>query len=298
MDKLLELSVRLVDHVAVQLTGQTACEIAVPLLDPIWPYKALSYVVGNAGWRKNGHETAESMFVLQVFALLVLAIYKRHYGSEATDYHIMHVHHKAKIIEHAEQTWWSRSCEADREAVVFISPTTARELQEERQAGRRRARKPEKPPFYLYIGGGCFGQPSFITTFVIRTKDLGLAAALTAAVRMLGAQESARVPVEVTEDLITGGHAGGTQGADGKDEEPVGECAFPQHPGALRGDGQARSATGAPYLPHQAGAPGAAGAAAQPAHRLGGARRARLEPAGGGGEARGPERSNHPCGRA
>ena len=203
-EELEELCFRLVNHVAVQLTGQTACQIVVPLLNPIWPYYTLSYVVGNAGWCKEGQETTESMFPLQVFALLVLAIYKRHYGLGAVDYHIMHVHHKTKAIEHEEQTYFSRSCNAEREAVVFIDPTTARELQEERQAGRRRARKPQKPAFYLYIGGGCFGEPSCITSFVIRTKDLGLAAAVTAGVRKLGDLDRDGLPVQVTEDLIMG----------------------------------------------------------------------------------------------
>ena len=148
--------------------------------------------------------SSRSLGVLQVLGLLVLAIYKRHYGSEAVDYHIMHAHHKAQIIQHAGQTWFSRSCNSEREAVVFVDPTMAGELQEERNAGHSRARKPPKPPFYLYVGGGCFGQPHFITTLVIRTKDLGLAAAVTAAVRMLGNQPRAALPVEVTEELIMG----------------------------------------------------------------------------------------------
>ena len=198
-----ELSFRLLDHVAVELTGQTACQIAVPLLDRIWPYDANLDADGNAGRPASILSgSCRALAMLQVLGLLVLAIYKRHYGSEAMDYHIMHVHHKAQIIQPAGQTWLSRSCNAEREAVVFIDPTTAGELQEERNAGHRRARKPQNPPFYLYIGGGCYGQPFFITTLVIRTKDLGLAAAVTAAVRMLGAPERAGLPVQVTEDLI------------------------------------------------------------------------------------------------
>ena len=68
------------------------------------------------------------------------------------------------------------------------------------------ARKPEKPAFYLYIGGGCFGQPKFITTFVIRTNDPGLTAAVTAGVRMLGELDG--IGVKVTEDLIVGDPGG------------------------------------------------------------------------------------------
>ena len=203
-DELQELRYRLVDFVAVELTGRTACQIAVPLLDPIWSLRRALVRCRQRRLALPGVELMPSTWPLQVFALLVLAIYKRHYESEAVDYHIMHVHHKAQTIEHAGQTWWSRSCDAEREAVVFIDPTTAGQLQADRNAGLRRARKPERAPFYLYVGGGCFGQPNFITTFVIRTKDLGLAAAVTAAVRMLGNLENAALPVQVTEDLIMG----------------------------------------------------------------------------------------------
>ena len=38
LDMLIELSWRLVDHVAIQVQGRTACMISVPMLDPLLGY--------------------------------------------------------------------------------------------------------------------------------------------------------------------------------------------------------------------------------------------------------------------
>ena len=54
---------------------------------------------------------------------------------------------------------------------MLVDEDTAQRMVEDGREGRQRAREPEKPALYLYIGGGARGQPDCIKTFVIRTKD-------------------------------------------------------------------------------------------------------------------------------
>ena len=47
-DMLIELEWRLVDHVAIQVQGRTACMISVPMLDPLPGYASPEYTIGSA----------------------------------------------------------------------------------------------------------------------------------------------------------------------------------------------------------------------------------------------------------
>ena len=69
-----ELRWRLVDWVAVNVTGKMACQIAIPLLNPCWPHK----------------EIGDAKFQLRALAVLIFAVYRQqHYGDQARSYRLM-----------------------------------------------------------------------------------------------------------------------------------------------------------------------------------------------------------------
>ena len=166
-----ELRWRLVDWVAVSVTGKAACQVAIPLLSPCWPYK----------------ELGDAKLQLRALAVLIFAVYRQHYGDQARAYRLMSVHHKSQVLEEEGHTWWSRSCNSDREALVLVGEADHALMTQAQQAGHRRPPKPKQPVLYLYVGGGAFGQPDCIWTFVIRTKDPDITAAVVTAARLLGA---------------------------------------------------------------------------------------------------------------
>ena len=195
---LIELSWRLVDHVAVQIQGKTACQIAIPLLDPLPGYRSPNYAT-NALPAAPG---APSM--LTSFVLCVWAVYEAQRSPDAKKLAIMSVHHKASVEESGGDegvTWWSRACSTDREAVILLDAIDM-ELMLQDSENYRRPPKPRCPPLYCYIGCGVDRQPDCITGMVVRTKDPALTAAVATACRILGLNFPGNVPCEVVAELI------------------------------------------------------------------------------------------------
>ena len=62
----------------------------------------------------------------------------------------MSVHHKASVEESAGEegvTWWSRACDADREAIILLDSGEADGLLKDAEVYTR-PRKPKVPPLY------------------------------------------------------------------------------------------------------------------------------------------------------
>jgi hypothetical protein len=65
------------------------------------------------------------------FVLCVWAVYEAHRGPDAPELAITRVHHKASVEESGGDegvTWWSRACNIDREAIIFLDNTDAEVL--------------------------------------------------------------------------------------------------------------------------------------------------------------------------
>ena len=170
------------DHVVVQLHGRTACQIAVPLLDPLSGYTSPTY--GTSGQAASGAPSLLAGFVMCVWAL-----YEAHRDADngPPALALMSVHHKATAHEGGGGlTWLSRACATDREAIILLDVKDAAELLVKRDPRAQRPPKPQKPHLYCYIGGGVDRQPQCITSFVVRTKVPALTAAVVTVCRILG----------------------------------------------------------------------------------------------------------------
>ena len=140
---LVELGWRLVDHVALQVQGKTAVQLSVPLLDPLPGYDSPDYSA-TAASALPGKPS-----LLTAFVLCVWAVYQCQRAPESKTHAIMSVHHSASVTEDGGSdegiTWWSRACNADREAVILIDSGNAELLLQD--AGHyRRPPKPRAPP--------------------------------------------------------------------------------------------------------------------------------------------------------
>ena len=99
----------------------------------------------------------------------------------------MSIHHKAAVATEAGFTWFSRACSYDREAVALIDKDAAFDLVSldlSHPSGPPPG-KPERNLLYAYIGGGVARQPEEITGLVIRTRHIGLIAAVITAAKLL-----------------------------------------------------------------------------------------------------------------
>jgi hypothetical protein len=118
----------------------------------------------------------------------------------------MSVHHKASITEEGGSdegvTWWSRACNADREAVILIDSADAELLLQDAEHYRRPPKPRAPPPLYCYIGMGIDRQPNCLTGMVVRTKNHEMTAAVATACRILSFNFPGKVPVEITADRI------------------------------------------------------------------------------------------------
>ncbi len=117
--------------------------------------------------------------------LLVYALFRDAYGGTVEPgMAIMSVHHKASIAKEGGFTWFNRACSCDREAVALIEADVAEDLVA-RDLSQRHGPplgKPRRSLAYVYFGGGVSRQPTEITTIVIRTRHVGLTAAVIAAI--------------------------------------------------------------------------------------------------------------------
>ena len=133
-------------------------------------------------------DEAEPDNMLRALVLLVHALFREGYGeTEEPGMAIMSIHHKATIATEVGFTWFSRACSCEREAVVLIDKDTASDLIS-RALSRPSGPPPGKPKrnlLYAYIGGGVARQPEEITGLVVRTRHVGLAAAVITAAKLL-----------------------------------------------------------------------------------------------------------------
>ena len=87
--------------------------------------------------------------LLTAFVLCVWAVYQRQRTPGSKSYAIMSVHHEASVTEDGGSdegiTWWSRACNADREAVILIDSADAELLLQDAEHYRRPP-KPRAPP--------------------------------------------------------------------------------------------------------------------------------------------------------
>jgi len=98
------------------------------------------------------------------------------------DMRLFIVAHKAVTTVGGGMEWWTRSCSCDRLAVVLVHAQEAEQLALEASvSGMPRPQKPKSPILYAYWGGGVPNQPETVTSMVVRTRDVGIWAALFAA---------------------------------------------------------------------------------------------------------------------
>jgi hypothetical protein len=207
---LVELAWRLVDHVAVQVQGKTACLTSVPMLDPLPGYVSPDYATRSSYTSEAASSATAKKAALGApscltgFVLCVWAVYEAQRTQEGRRFSIMSVHHKASVEESAGEegvTWWSRACNADREAIILLDSKEADGLLQDAEVYTRPP-KPKAPPLYCYIGCGVDRQPECITGMVVRTNDPALTAAVATACRILSLNFSDDMAVEVTSERI------------------------------------------------------------------------------------------------
>ena len=101
-------------------------------------------------------------------------------------------------------TWFSRACLCDREAVALIEADVAADL-----TARALSHglgpplgKPRRSLAYAYLGGSVSRQPTEVTTIVIRTRHVGLAAAVITASKLLSKSWAGKGHVEFNDDMV------------------------------------------------------------------------------------------------
>ena len=120
--------------------------------------------------------------------LLVYALFREAYGGTVEPgMAIMSVHHKASIAKEGGFTWFSRACSCDREAVTLIEADIAADLVAralDHGLGPPLG-KPQRCLAYGYYGGGLIRQPAEIASIVVRTRHVGMTAAVVTAIRLV-----------------------------------------------------------------------------------------------------------------
>ena len=130
------------------------------------------------GYVSPNYSTASALpgkpSLVTAFVLCVWAVYQRQRTPESKSYAIMSVHHKASITEDGGSdegiTWWSRACNADREAVILIDSADAELLLQDAEHYRRPP-KPRAPPLVRYFWMGIYWTPNLLTGLVVRTTE-------------------------------------------------------------------------------------------------------------------------------
>jgi len=137
--------------------------------------------------------------------LLVHALFREAYGdTEEPGMAITSVHHKASIAKEGGFTWFSRACSCDREAATLIEADVAADL-----VARALSHglgpplgKPRRSLAYAYFGGGVSRQPTEITSIVIRTRHVGMTAAVITAIKLVSRCWTGKEHVEFNDDLV------------------------------------------------------------------------------------------------
>ena len=192
-----ELAWRLVDHVTVQFQCNAVCMPSVPMWHTLPPG-----CTPLGAWPMldplPGAPPAPTTVVRCLWA-----VYKAQVTPKRKKFVIMNVHHQSNEEDWAGVgvTWWSRSCDTDREAVVHVESQDADRLLRYDKWYYARPAKPQAPPLGCYTGRAIDRQPQCITVMVVRTTDLALTAAVATACRSLGLSNNMQ-QLEVTEERI------------------------------------------------------------------------------------------------
>ena len=165
------------DAVTLRAEGKVGFLVALPLLYPCLGLLALP-----------SSTKEEPDYALRALMLLVYALFREAYGDTVEPgMAIMSVHHKASIAKEGGFTWFSRACSCDREAATLIEADVAADL-----VARALSHglgpplgKPQRSLAYGYFGGGLTRQPAEIASIVIRTRHVGMTAAVVAAIRLV-----------------------------------------------------------------------------------------------------------------
>ena len=163
--------------ITVRAEGKDGSLVALPFLGPFPDLPRVSYATSDA--------KPDNM--LSGLVLLTHAPFRKAYGDmEEPGMAIISVHHKATIAEESSFTWFSRACSCDREAVALLEASVAADLEARATAagGRPPRCKPRRCLLYAYIGGGVARQPQEVTGLVVRSRNVGLTAAVIAAFRL------------------------------------------------------------------------------------------------------------------
>jgi hypothetical protein len=124
----------------------------------------------------------------RALTLLFHALFREAYGdTEEPRLAITSVHHKDSIAKEGGFTRFSRACSCDREAATLIEADVAADL-----VARALSHglgppigKPRRSLAYAYFGGGVPRQPTEVTSIVIRTRHVGLTAAVITAIKLV-----------------------------------------------------------------------------------------------------------------
>ena len=158
--------------------GKVGFLVALPVCDLFPGLPKVSYTTTEA----------ELDNMLRALVLLVHALFREAFReTEEPGMAIMSVHHKATIATEVGFTWFSRACSCDREAVALIDKDAAFDLRS-RALSHPSGPPPGKPKrslLYAYFGGGVARQPEEITGLVVRTRHIGLTAAVITAAKPL-----------------------------------------------------------------------------------------------------------------
>jgi hypothetical protein len=178
VQELIRLGWRSVNSITVRSEGKVGSLVALPILDPFPTLPRVSYVTSER----------EPDRMLRALVLLVHSLFRSAFGpDEAPGMAIMSVHHKASIADEAGFTWFSRACSCDREAVALVDAQVAADLLARASAtgGRPPRGKPRRCLLYAYVGGGVSRQPNEVTGLVLRSRHVGLTAAVITAFRLV-----------------------------------------------------------------------------------------------------------------
>ena len=117
---------------------------------------------------------------------------------------IMSVHHKASIAKEGGFTWFSRACSCDREAVALSEADVAADLTARalRHGLGPPLRNPRRSLAYAYFVGGVFRQPTEVTSIVVRTRHVGLTAAVIATIKLGSNSWTGQRHVDLQEDVV------------------------------------------------------------------------------------------------
>ena len=117
---------------------------------------------------------------------------------------IMSVHHKASIAKEGACSWFSRACSCDPEAVALIEADVAADF-----VARALSHglgpplgKPRRSLANAYFGGGVSRQPTEVTSMVIRTRHVGLTAAVITALNLVSTSWPGKEHVEFNDDMV------------------------------------------------------------------------------------------------